>query len=84
MNKQNSRASHIDNSINQHIKKGYFGKYANYGDYVQHGLPAVFIEQWSEWCQRCLVGMQKAFKQSWAHYYVQSPVWTFVLYDPTI
>lgn len=58
---------------------GLYGKIPSRGDFITHGLPATFIESWSEWLQAVLAVSREQLGNDWLETYLTSPVWHFAL-----
>ncbi len=58
---------------------GFHGKAPSRGDFIQHGLPDVFVEKWDRWLQESIAHSQAALGDRWLELYLTSPIWRFAL-----
>ena len=63
---------------------GYFGKLPAHGDFLWEGLPAGFVTPWDEWLQQQIAAVREKNPDGWLDAYLCSPIWRFVLKDPTL
>jgi len=58
---------------------GFFGKIPACGDFVSRQLPAAFVAAWDDWLQACLIASKQRLGDQWLDYYLNSPIYRFVL-----
>lgn len=58
---------------------GFHGKVPSRGDFVQQGLPDVFVEKWDQWLQESIAHSKGALGGNWLDLYLTSPIWRFVV-----
>ena len=58
---------------------GWYGKIPALGDFASRRLSEEFIKTWDPWLQRALVESRSALRERWQNFYLNSPIWRFVL-----
>ncbi|MEI9982392.1 MAG: type VI secretion system-associated protein TagF [Aliidongia sp.] len=58
---------------------GFYGKLPMRGDFLGRSLAQDFVQPWDEWLQGVLQTAHDGLEQAWLGYYLNSPIWHYVL-----
>lgn len=58
---------------------GFYGKLPSHGDFVQAGLPRLFVREYDNWIARVLPASQKRLGPAWLPAWLEAPIWRFIL-----
>ena len=63
---------------------GYYGKLPITGDFINRDLSHHFVHRWDNWLHDNLSFYKQHYQDAWLQYYLNSPVWRFLLLPSTI
>ncbi len=63
---------------------GLYGKLPIFGDFVIRQLNSEFVNPWDLWMQEGLTRSRQILGDAWLNYYLEAPIWRFVLGAGTI